>query len=541
MKKMFAVLSVVVMFVATAGLVTAAANIGVNFRHNGNTPMGTDAYDGVSDWTDVDTANGGPIAIDGGGGATVTWSANNTWWWPSSTTAVTPEERLYHGYLDDLGAGCTVTLTGLTNWLVSEGLDGYIVRVYARTDNPDQFSDVEIYSGGSVVDTIVYPVAGPGLGDGAQAVADSVTLTADTITIDPTPHVSGERGTIAGVQIIGVDLVLAHSPDPNGLVDLASGDVPDPLTWLSPDNPDEPNILDVTAYDVYFYGVPTGDVDGDDPNFTGITPLAGTVNNPTGGSVARPAMNDDYTYFWRVDSTVVWDSNELLTPGTYTEVTGGYEQVLVGAFWSFTTLPTYFAPEIAMDSVITAIDLLPASLSATITGNSEPLNAPVLTLLTDDIDFPTGAVTTFTPDVSDYTNPTATLTTDTAGTYKVKLEVNDGTTFLEKVVEVVVYADTCEAKKNAPSGWTQNPYDFDGNCVVDLLDFAEVAAVWLDDTGMDVQETYSASVAYIPVTASSIIFEAETYITASEGVGIEDPNPAGTVNCVFIYPGAWME
>ena len=188
------------------------SGIGINFRHFGNTPMGTDAYDGVSDWTDVDLASGGPTAIDGGAGATVSWSANNTWWWPSSSTAVTPEEKLYHGYLDDLGAGCTVTLSGLSAWLTAEGATGYTVRVYARTDNLNEFSDVEIYAGGSVVDTLEYPVAVGGLGGGVQAVADSVTLSADTITIDPTLQGTNERATIAGVRIIPASGAVTVTP-----------------------------------------------------------------------------------------------------------------------------------------------------------------------------------------------------------------------------------------------------------------------------------------------------------------------------------------
>ena len=337
----------------------------------------------------------------------------------------------------------------------------------------------------------------------------------------------------------------AHDPNPDGVSLLAAGDVPDPLTWLSPDNPDEPNIIDVTAYDVYFYGVLAGSVTADDPNFADVTPVSGTVNNPTGGFIAQSSLpetiTDNTTYFWRVDSTVVFDSNEMLAPGTYTQVAGGYEVVLPGFVWSFTTLASYYPPVITMDSVITAIDLVPATLSAAVNGNTDPLNTPVFTLLTDDIDYPAGAVASVTNTTTVNTNPTATLITDTPGTYKVKLVVSDGITDVEEVVEVVVYADTCDAQKNAPSRWTQNPYDFDGNCVVDLLDFAEVAAVWLDDTGMDVQETYPASVIYVPVTASSIIFEAESFTAVSEGPGIEDPNPAGTVNVGFIGADDWME
>ena len=178
------------------------SGIGVNFTHVGDAEMGTDAFDGVADWTDTSGASGGPTAIDGGAGATVSWSASNTW---QFGPVGTPEEKLYKGYLDDGGDGCTVTLTGLSAWLTAEGATSYVVRVYANTDSGGHtFSDVEIYADGSVVDTIVYVDYNTSLG-GARAVADSGSLSADTITIDPVPGIWGqERATIAGVQIIPV-------------------------------------------------------------------------------------------------------------------------------------------------------------------------------------------------------------------------------------------------------------------------------------------------------------------------------------------------
>ena len=183
--------------------------IGVNFRHFGSTAMGANAFDGVSDWTDVDLANGGPTAIDGGAGATVSWSSNNTWVFGPTGT---PEEKLYNGYLDDGGAGCTVTVTGLNNWLTAEGAAGYIVRVYANTDSGGHtFSNVEIYSGGSVIDTISYTNYNGAVG-GTRANGDSATLSANTITIDPKPQASLQRATIAGIQIIAVSEVVTVTP-----------------------------------------------------------------------------------------------------------------------------------------------------------------------------------------------------------------------------------------------------------------------------------------------------------------------------------------
>ena len=177
--------------------------IGVNFRHFGSTALGTDAFDSVADWTDVDLASGGPATVDSGDGVTVSWSSNNTWVFGPTGT---PEEKLYHGCLDDGGNGCTVTLAGLSAWLTAKGATGYTVRVYANTDSHSHtFTDVEVFVGGSLTDTIEYTDFDYSVG-GSRAMADSGVLSADTITIDPTPQQQGvwERATIAGIRIMAI-------------------------------------------------------------------------------------------------------------------------------------------------------------------------------------------------------------------------------------------------------------------------------------------------------------------------------------------------
>ena len=48
--------------------------------------------------------------------------------------------------------------------------------------------------------------------------------------------------------------------------------------------------------------------------------------------------------------------------------------------------------------------------------------------------------------------------------------------------------------------WAANYYDRNGDCDVDLSDFAVFAAAWMNDTGMQVQETrvQAADVDYLP-------------------------------------------
>ena len=78
----------------------------------------------------------------------------------------------------------------------------------------------------------------------------------------------------------------------------------------------------------------------------------------------------------------------------------------------------------------------------------------------------------------------------------------------ESVAEVVFYDNACDAKKASPSGWVANYYDVNGDCVVDILDFANIAIEWLNDNSMSVQENYSKDVVYFNIDAA-IIKEAE--------------------------------
>ena len=185
---------------------------------------------------------------------------------------------------------------------------------------------------------------------------------------------------------------------------------------------------------------------------------------------------------------MTWDSNDI---------GGGEIDVVTGIAWEFTTLSQYLEPELAMDSVITTLDLMPASLSADVTGNSDLITDVTFTLLVDDVEYPVGADVTFTDTTTDNQYPTATLDTDTAGVYKVLLEITDGTTTVDTMAEIVVYADACQAKKDSPSGWTADYFDTNDDCIINIIDFADMAEEWLNTTIMESQETYESSVSYL--------------------------------------------
>jgi hypothetical protein len=136
-------------------------------------------------------------------------------------------------------------------------------------------------------------------------------------------------------------------------------------------------------------------------------------------------------------------------------------------------------------------------------------------LLISDPEYTGDPAATLTVDISDLQNPTATLNTATTGTYIVKLAVSDGTTPVEKVIAVEVYADACLAQQNAPSGWTVNYFDTNVDCIVSFVDFADLAGNWLDDRSMTVQEIEVRVVT--PITADIAVDEFNVYTPA-------DPN-----------------
>jgi hypothetical protein len=310
--------------------------------------------------------------------------------------------------------------------------------------------------------------------DGGNYVILEVTSDASGKIIGTFAPLTGQtNAAFNGFQIAEIIVVRgqAHAPVPADWAETVSKTLPS-VSWYSPEQDKNGNIVNdpnlvVTGYDVWF-GVKEPNDLTDTPTFTASQNLPVTLNNST-------------TYYWRVDTHVTWNSNAI---------TGNFTDIIDGPVWRFTTRPSYLAPALTFKNVITAQVLVPAVLTGTVTGNSDAIKSAVFTLLTNDFQFPDGANAVLVNTTTNYQNPTATLTTDKAGVYKVKLVISDGITNVEKVAEVAIYADACAAKKASPSGWKANYYDRDGNCIVDLNDFAILAQNWLNDTSMKAQETY---------------------------------------------------
>lgn len=414
----------------------------------------------------------------------------------SSTLPATNGHDMMVGYLTTQNATNSVRIQGL-----APGAN-YTLYLFGHGDNEAQNTQFTVngVTKGSTIDVTGLTQLTE---DAHYVVFDFVTADVDgQIQIEYANGPDNAWGSFNGMQITpGLG---ANTPVPaDGSIDVDSLTV-NSISWSAPV---DPNIVSV-GYDVYFSDV--------DPNFIGELPVS---SDQSGTTYNTGTLAGDTTYYWRVDSRVIWDSNSI---------TGNWTDVIPGFGWQFTTAALYAAPEITtMDSTITLLDLLPCNLSATVVENpgnvpAMPITSVAFTVLTDDWLYPAGATASVTNTTIDNNNPTATFTADMAGTYKVKLTVGDGISTVERIAEIRVFTDACEAKKSSPSGWDGDYFDENGDCVVDLTDFAQMGLQWLNSTAMIASETYPDPV-YPYVSADVVVDTADAYVIKYPG-GVYDPN-----------------
>ena len=224
----------------------SAAGIGLNITDGWGTPRLTgETADGFSNWTDsmADLGGGGPNPQLGsielaGSSVTAQWYSANTWAAGNETTS---EQQLYRVYLDDGdggsslvtgdGLGVSVTLYGLSAWLIANGAAAYSIRGYASTDTDNAtFQPVSVRLGAPnagdganqlinlpVIETFAIPTLGPGdfppntTPDPtwgmwqARGYGDSSSnLIADVITLTIPARNGSTRGTLAGFMVTTV-------------------------------------------------------------------------------------------------------------------------------------------------------------------------------------------------------------------------------------------------------------------------------------------------------------------------------------------------
>jgi len=258
------------------------------------------------------------------------------------------------------------------------------------------------------------------------------------------------------------------------------------LSWTAPN---DPNIVEIKGYDLYL-----------DPNDVKVSNRVGScliaANTAAGVTQYDPISDFDYltTYYWVVDTRYTRDDDPNVgTPN---------EQIFVGSpsVWSFETVSA--APVIGTyNSVVVTESMLPASLSAVVTDSDNNLSSAAFTLLTNDVDFPTGATAYLqNENVTNPYAPSVELVADTPGYYKIRLVVEDasGNVTVDRA-EVAIYddSDACAAAQFAPSWTGFNPMDFDTDCDVDLADFAAFALQWLNDQSLTAPENYDWYIPYL--------------------------------------------
>lgn len=134
-------------------------------------------------------------------------------------------DRLFRSYLDDGGDGQTVTISGLSQWLATEGVTNYKVTVYMNSDDAgNTFAEFNFYdgtgTGGTLLETMS-PTTGDGSGNGAARLTyTTMNLTNDVITLqtDRELGVGGQRAGISGFLIEAIAV-----PEPSSSIFLCLG------------------------------------------------------------------------------------------------------------------------------------------------------------------------------------------------------------------------------------------------------------------------------------------------------------------------------
>lgn len=209
---------------------SAATVIGMNFTEIYSAPQVSDgSADGFAGWTDSwlvaegnygNTTNGIDVSLNGTSHVKMRWNSSNIW---NAGMEDNNEQGLYRQYLDDGdgatpdGIGVSVTITGLSAWLLEEGMTAYQIRTYGSTDTDGaSFHTIDIRDGVSLSGTIIGSISPLALGAGdfptgsggtwqPRGYGDSSNnLTADSITLTIPVRNDNIRGTLAALRLTAV-------------------------------------------------------------------------------------------------------------------------------------------------------------------------------------------------------------------------------------------------------------------------------------------------------------------------------------------------
>jgi len=217
-----------------------------------------------------------------------------------------------------------------------------------------------------------------------------------------------------------------------------------------PNLPGEPMLLDGTG------------------NATGILPVS--ASDPS-AAYAYTGLTMDRIYYWRIVANV--REPNAVNPEIYDKPV-----VVYGPIWSFSTVTTGPAVD-AGQNVLTWLEAGLASVvpNAAVSDETNDLDVVLWSVVQQPLDS--------TVDISDAGEVNPVITFDTTGVYLLNLWAADlaGNT-AEATVQIVVYADSCQAARNNPAGYTPLQYDFNGDCRQDMTDLAMFAESWLQENSL---------------------------------------------------------
>jgi hypothetical protein len=324
----------------------------------------------------------------------------------------------------------------------------------------------------------------------------------------------------------GAAITQAHDPQP---ADKAKGvqTINAVLSWttgVDPADQDSPNPA-ITEHNLWL-SIPYDPVsppaapDWQDPGVQIFQIPADT--NPADGSVDSsasysPALQRDSLYYWAVDESL--GAADPLD----------WDNLIPGVQWSFETVTS--GPQVdAGRSIVTWLKAGRTTID--LNGTVADQTGDVTAILWSVVASPPGAAVVIANNAA---IPT-TATFDQTGRYVLELNAADATGLEDSdLMQVHVYADSCEAAKNNPNGYTAPAYDFNDDCKVDFLDFALFAASWLKNESLADEVLYDAGTFTVPVVqftnpsngsvvSGQVIINATAYdpgIGTADGDGME--------------------
>lgn len=374
------------------------------------------------------------------------------------------EITIAQGSIFTCGGPMNVAYNGICTMIVDGGqvfANGgfYVPNIWTGNNPLTGVGTVELRSGSITTNDIA--MADSGLID---ITGGTLKIIGDWWINDPTfmAHIEtnivayGGQGVV-DVKVVGGDTILTatHPYQPNPAIDevVSAGDYT--LTWVLPD-PNDPS-GEVTC-DVYLSSdYPEFGLEPGDPNFTNYADKI-VDNQPLESQLTT--LEDLKTYYWRID---VYDSSS------------DDPQPTIGPIFYFHTSnrrPTVDAGE----NVVTW--LTEGSALVNLTGTVEDDGLPEPPELTSEWTSVPDTDVSFT----DLTSPTTDVTFTATGTYTLTLTADDGELTASDTVFISVYADSCQAAIG--SGIQLLPGDINADCIVDLADFALMAANWLQSIAL---------------------------------------------------------